>query len=247
MLMGKGEEKETGEATRDNVCRMIEEGNLMSEICEELKISSASYWEIKKEWAERKRRESTERREFYRLRVTVHERCKRLLMRLTKEVARYCEKGTVEEIERIREGLPLVRNKEELQKEMEVLQKKGKEIEDATLKAGVERREKEIRIFHEELEKAEERRLRDLDESAAQYNRKLSEDQIIMICKLLVEKNGIGAIERIMEIHRDTISDVVEDLARHAREVADFLIRNVGLTKVQVDEMWSFVKEIKES
>jgi len=41
------------------------------------------------------------------------------------------------------------------------------------------------------------------------YNRKLSEDQIIMICKLLVEKNGIRAIERIMEIHRDTVSDVI--------------------------------------
>ena len=78
-------------------------------------------------------------------------------------------------------------------------------------------------------------------------NRKLSEDQIIMICKLLVEKNGIRAIERIMEIHRDTVSDVVEDLARHAREVTDFLIKNVGLTEVQVDEMWSFVKKTKES
>ncbi|KXB04275.1 hypothetical protein AKJ49_02295, partial [candidate division MSBL1 archaeon SCGC-AAA382A03] len=51
------------------------------------------------------------------------------------------------------------------------------------------------------------------------YNRHLTEDQIIMICKLLVEKNGIRAIERIMEIHRDTVSSVVEDLARHAREV----------------------------
>jgi hypothetical protein len=67
-----------------------------------------------------------------------------------------------------------------------------------------------------------------------------------MICKLLVEKNGIRAIERIMEIHRDTVSDVVEDLARHARDVTDFLIKNVGLTEVQVDEMWSFVKKTKE-
>jgi hypothetical protein len=66
-----------------------------------------------------------------------------------------------------------------------------------------------------------------------------------MICKLLVERNGIRAIERIMEIHRDTVSNVVEDLARHAREVTDFLIRNVGLTEVQVDEMWSFVKKNK--
>jgi transposase-like protein len=79
------------------------------------------------------------------------------------------------------------------------------------------------------------------------YNRHLKEEQIIMICKLLVEKNGIRAIERIMEIHRDTVSAVVEDLARHAKEVTDFLIRDVGLTEVQVDEMWSFVKKNKRT
>ena len=49
-----------------------------------------------------------------------------------------------------------------------------------------------------------------------------------------------------MEIHRDTVSAVAEDLARHAREVTDFLIKDVGLTEVQVDEMWSFVKKTKE-
>ncbi|KOF08615.1 hypothetical protein AC739_19495, partial [Planococcus glaciei] len=77
------------------------------------------------------------------------------------------------------------------------------------------------------------------------YNRHLTEEQIIMICKLLVEKNGVRAIERIMEIHRDTVSDVIEDLARHAREITDYLITNVGLTQIQVDEMWSFVKKNK--
>jgi len=77
------------------------------------------------------------------------------------------------------------------------------------------------------------------------YNRHLTEEQIILICKLLVEKNGIRAIERIMDIHRDTISDVVEDIAKHAREVTDFLITNVGLSHIEVDEMWSFVKKKK--
>jgi len=48
-----------------------------------------------------------------------------------------------------------------------------------------------------------------------------------------------------MGIHRDTISNVIEDLARHAREVTDLLIRNVGLTRTEVDEMWSFVKKNK--
>ncbi len=52
---------------------------------------------------------------------------------------------------------------------MEVLQNKEKAIEDAALKAGVERRKKELKKFLEELMKAEERRrLRELEESAAQ-------------------------------------------------------------------------------
>jgi transposase-like protein len=79
------------------------------------------------------------------------------------------------------------------------------------------------------------------------YNRKLSEDQIILVCKLLVEKNGVRAIERITGLHRDTISDLMKDLASHAREVTDFLIRDIGFTKVQVDEMWSFIKKNKKT
>ena len=77
------------------------------------------------------------------------------------------------------------------------------------------------------------------------YNRHLTEEQIILICKLLVEKNGIRAIERIMDIHRDTISNLIDDLAKHAREVTDYLITNVGLSHIEVDEMWSFVKKKK--
>ncbi len=188
MLMEKGEEKETGEATGDKVCRMIEEGYLMSEICEELKISSASYWELKKEWEERKRSESTERREFHRLRVRVHEKCKRLLMRLTKEVAGCCEKGAVEEIERILEGLPLVSDKEALQKDMEVLREKEKEIEDAEHKTGVERRRGQIRQFLEGLVKAEERRLKALDEYAAKQG--LSPEEKRKIEKRIREQYG---------------------------------------------------------
>ncbi len=79
------------------------------------------------------------------------------------------------------------------------------------------------------------------------YKRHLTDEQIILICKLLVEKNGIRAIERIMEIHRDTISSLIDDLANHAREVTNFLITNIGLSQIEVDEMWSFVKKRKEN
>jgi len=79
------------------------------------------------------------------------------------------------------------------------------------------------------------------------YNRHLSEEDIILICKLLVEKNSIRAIERITEHHRDTIGNLISDLAAHCREVTEFLIRNVGLSEVEVDEMWSFIKKSKRT
>ena len=79
------------------------------------------------------------------------------------------------------------------------------------------------------------------------YNRKLPEEKIILICKLLVEKNGVRAIERITGIHRDTVSSIMNDLANHAREVTDFMIKDIGLTKLEVDEMWSFIKKNKRT
>jgi hypothetical protein len=79
------------------------------------------------------------------------------------------------------------------------------------------------------------------------YHRHLSEEDIILICKLLVEKNSIRAIERITGHHRDTIGNLISDIAAHCREVTDFLIKDVGLTKVEVDEMWSFIKKNKRT
>lgn len=79
------------------------------------------------------------------------------------------------------------------------------------------------------------------------YNRRLPEEKIILICRLLVEKNGVRAIERITGIHRDTVSAIVSDLARHSREVTEFLLTEVGLSRVQIDEMWSFIKKNKRT
>jgi transposase-like protein len=79
------------------------------------------------------------------------------------------------------------------------------------------------------------------------YKRHLTEEQIILICKLFVEKNGVRPIERIMEIHRDTITSLTRDLAMHAREVTDFLIKDVKMSQIEVDEMWSFIKKNKKT
>lgn len=75
------------------------------------------------------------------------------------------------------------------------------------------------------------------------YWKHLSEAEIINICKHLVEKNGIRSIERITGHHRDTIGRLLEDLAEHAEQMNDYLIKNVGLTPFECDELWGMVKK----
>ncbi|KXA99388.1 hypothetical protein AKJ40_03255 [candidate division MSBL1 archaeon SCGC-AAA259M10] len=77
------------------------------------------------------------------------------------------------------------------------------------------------------------------------YHKHLSEEEIIEICKHLVEKNGIRSIERITGHHRDTISRLMEDMAEHAEKMNDYLIEEVGLTPIECDELWSFIKKKK--
>jgi 2-iminoacetate synthase ThiH len=78
------------------------------------------------------------------------------------------------------------------------------------------------------------------------YRKQLSESEIINICKHLVEKNGIRAIERLTGHHRDTIGRLLEDMAEHAEQVNNRLIKNLGLTPFECDELWSIVKKNKK-
>jgi len=75
------------------------------------------------------------------------------------------------------------------------------------------------------------------------YRKHLSEQEITKIAKLLVEKNGIRSIQRITGHHRDTVGNLLEDMAEHADQVNDTLLRNLGLSQYEMDELWTTVKK----
>ena len=76
------------------------------------------------------------------------------------------------------------------------------------------------------------------------YRKRLSEDEIINICKHLVEKNGIRSIERITGHHRDTIGRLLEDMAEHAEQMNVYLIKNIKPDfEFECDELWGIVKK----
>ena len=168
---------EIEEKTRDNAYKMIEEGYLRSEICTRLGISVANYWKIKKDWEERRRRRRDDKLEFRRFRGSISESGKRLLIRLTGPLAQYSKKGTIEELERILEELPSVKEKEVLEGYMEILNELKKEIDDMEFSALKDMKKKEKEKFQAELKKAEARKLIALYKDATRHG--LSREETI--------------------------------------------------------------------
>lgn len=79
------------------------------------------------------------------------------------------------------------------------------------------------------------------------YNKKLSERKIKQICKEFVETRGIRATERMVHVHRDTVSRLLNDLGNHAREMTRYLVHDLGLSTYEVDEIWTIVKKNRDA
>jgi transposase-like protein len=79
------------------------------------------------------------------------------------------------------------------------------------------------------------------------YQKKLSERKIKAICKELVEKKGIRAVERTLNVHRDTISKLLSDLADHALSMTNYMVHDLNLSTYEVDELLTFIKKTKKN
>jgi transposase-like protein len=67
--------------------------------------------------------------------------------------------------------------------------------------------------------------------------------KILMGLRLLAEGLGLRATSRVLEIKLDTIRKWLAVAALHCEQVSDMLLRDLKLSQVQVDELWTFVKK----
>lgn len=77
------------------------------------------------------------------------------------------------------------------------------------------------------------------------YRRRLSLQKVKRLCTLLVEKNGVRSIGRIMHLNKNTIVDWLDNLAAHAKDMTDYLVHDLNLKAYEVDEFWTFIKKTK--
>jgi len=67
--------------------------------------------------------------------------------------------------------------------------------------------------------------------------------KVLMGLRLLAEGLGLRGTSRVLEVKLDTIRRWLATAALHCEQVSDMLVRDLNLSQVQVDELWTFVKK----
>src|ERR1035437_8340223 len=70
---------------------------------------------------------------------------------------------------------------------------------------------------------------------------RLSKAERATIIRALVEGNSLRSTSRITGFARNTISTLLVQLGRAASEYQDRTLRNLGSSRIECDEIWSFV------
>lgn len=78
------------------------------------------------------------------------------------------------------------------------------------------------------------------------FHKHLKKKEITRICKLLSEKISFRGIARATDHHLDTIRAIADAVAQHCKKFNDYFVKELNLTPIEVDEMWSFVKKKKK-
>jgi transposase-like protein len=79
------------------------------------------------------------------------------------------------------------------------------------------------------------------------YNKQLNKNEVIEICKHIVETMSFRGIGRVTKHSKDTINSYVQLIAMHCEKVNDFLIKDIKLGTHEIDEFWSYVKKNKKT
>ncbi|MGB9927559.1 MAG: hypothetical protein ACPK85_04050 [Methanosarcina sp.] len=76
------------------------------------------------------------------------------------------------------------------------------------------------------------------------YRKHLPKENIRLIYKLFLEKNGIRSIERITGHHRDTIRKLLMGTERNEKAEL-YLINEIGLTADECKKLWKLLEKKK--
>ncbi len=74
------------------------------------------------------------------------------------------------------------------------------------------------------------------------FDLKTPEEKVIMALKMILVQVGLSGICFVLNVKEETILGWLDRAYHKADEINKFLLKDISVTEVQLDEMWSFVK-----
>jgi hypothetical protein len=72
-------------------------------------------------------------------------------------------------------------------------------------------------------------------------------EEVLRVLAMLPEKGSIRGLARATNHSQSTIISWIRVAGKHCREVNEYYLNELKLERVQVDEIWSYIKKRKKS
>lgn len=69
------------------------------------------------------------------------------------------------------------------------------------------------------------------------------EEEVLRTLAMIPEKGSIRGAARASGHDKNTVCRWIKIAGKHCREVTDYFLNNLNLSRVQVDEIWAFIKK----
>ncbi len=79
------------------------------------------------------------------------------------------------------------------------------------------------------------------------YGIKTEREKIVQALKMVVERGSMRGAARAMGVDKDTICDWVRKASEHAKEFTEYMLHDLHMTAVELDELWTTVKKSKST
>ena len=74
------------------------------------------------------------------------------------------------------------------------------------------------------------------------YGLRMDWVEVLEALAMLAERNSIAAVARVKEVQPDTVANWLRKVGPHAQALEEMLLQDFGVSQVQLDELWTYVK-----
>lgn len=80
-------------------------------------------------------------------------------------------------------------------------------------------------------------------QGTAFYDLRSAEDKVILALKLVLQGMSLRAVSHVLGVKLDTVRFWLGKSAAHGEKINDMLITQIKVNRVELDELWSFVRK----